>query len=1659
MTRKISTTFTIIILVLIAIATIWAMTAYTADLPNRISQHETMIFGQTRLVPGSQAAMRVVVRDSKNASPLPGADIRVSLQPEAGGQALTLYQGSTDALGTAEVSFKVPDDARPAEQNLLIETRSSLGSDVVERRVTLERDYRVLISSDKPLYQPGQAIHLRVLALSAFDLRPAAGQNLELVIADGKGNKVFRQQLVTSEYGTAAADFQLASEVNTGAYKISASLGNAASEKTVNVEYYSLPKFEVDLTTGQDFYLPGEHVAGQLQADYFFGKPVAGGQVSLQGYTFDVERSDVFEIQGSTDSSGTFQFDFDLPTYLAGSSLEGGLGRFYLQATVIDQAEHSETSNLSLPVAQNALLIEAIPEGGQFRPGVENILYVLTSYPDGSPAETDLTITASGQPLTASTGAYGLAEVRLTPSDPYLQIAIAARDRQGRTAQQEFYFEGEYSQEAVLLRPDKPVYRVGETMNLTVLTSQPNGNVYLDIIREGQTVSTRSVSVGAGQTQVAVDLTPDLYGTLELHAYKVLRSGTISRDTRLVVVDNAADLNLALTLGQDTYRPGETANLGIQVNGQDGSGAQAAVGLAIVDELVFALAEQDPGFAKLYFLLEQELLTPRYDLHGFSVPDLVSGVPVSSQPFVTAIEDAAQASLAASIPTGNAFSLQANSHAEAMRKALDRQEQYFGTISKGLFGLFLALPLVVLLITLIALIRARRLSQSLALVFGLVIALILVVLLAPLGQAAAWVQTPVERLSYMMDWLTGEGEAWLLVLGLTGVLGYLGLLIQAFRGRDNSLLALLGLSFLALVVLGFLAFNASQANLNPDETALLWGLLIFALLPFAYLLRFADFAVQRKPLLAAAALAVSLLVLFGTLPALAMGSFNRQVGAFRNDVVFDGDVVMEEAMPMMGLAPVPTMAAGMIEAPAAAKGLDEPESGAQPAAEPPRLRQFFPETMLWLPEAVTDAEGRLDLEIPVADSITTWRMTALASTQDGRLGSATAPLRVFQDFFIDLDLPLALTVGDEISVPVGVFNYLAEPQSVRLELEPADWFELLDEPEKVIDIAANDISVVYFRVRALQFGSQPFKVTAWGSQMSDAIQKEVRVYPDGKQLSFTSSDRLEVGSPVQKSVEIPPDAIPGTQSLLVKIYPGVLSQVVEGLDSILRMPNGCFEQTSSSTYPNVLVLDYLQSTDQVAPETQLKAEEYINLGYQRLTTFEVSSSGGFSLFGQPPADRMLTAYGLQEFADMSRVHEVDPDLLRRAAEWLFSQQAADGSWENDRGLVHESTWSSLGNDRLPVTAYIVWSLVDAGFVADGRTTNGLAYIQENQTQAEDPYVLAMVANALVAADQQAGRELKPVTISVLDRLAGLAQQDGSSASWRSEVATFMGGEGQTSSIETTALAALALLRSDQHPELANQALTFLVRQKDSFGTWHSTQTTVLALKSLLESVRSGSEDMDASVTVTLNGGQTHTVQVNAENYDVVQLLQFEDINPGRANVVAIQVEGKGSLMYQISGSYYLPWDVLPQYGDLLPAQDLVSIDVAYDRTELAVNDTVDVGVKVSLNQPGGQAESALIDLGIPPGFNVQAEDLAALVASYKDVPQDYPLPTIERYELTGRQILVYVSNLSEGNPLSFSYRLQAKFPLVAQTPASTAYDYYNPDVAGELAPQTLVVLP
>ena len=206
------------------------------------------------------------------------------------------------------------------------------------------------------------------------------------------------------------------------------------------------------------------------------------------------------------------------------------------------------------------------------------------------------------------------------------------------------------------------------------------------------------------------------------------------------------------------------------------------------------------------------------------------------------------------------------------------------------------------------------------------------------------------------------------------------------------------------------------------------------------------------------------------------------------------------------------------------------------------------------PQAITDENGRVSLDIALADSITTWRLAATASSQRGELGTATAGIRVFQDFFVDLDLPVALTQNDEISIPVAVYNYLPQSQKVKLQIAKQSWFTLQDDAEKTLTIASNDIDVVYFRIKAVNFGMQKLKITALGDKMSDAIQREIRIYPDGKQFEATTSNWLK--NDTTQVVNLPAQSIAGASRIEVKIYPGIISQVVDGLDSILRMPFG-----------------------------------------------------------------------------------------------------------------------------------------------------------------------------------------------------------------------------------------------------------------------------------------------------------------------------------------------------------------------------------------------------------------------------------------------------------------------------------------------------------------------
>jgi len=709
----------------------------------------------------------------------------------------------------------------------------------------------------------------------------------------------------------------------------------------------------------------------------------------------------------------------------------------------------------------------------------------------------------------------------------------------------------------------------------------------------------------------------------------------------------------------------------------------------------------------------------------------------------------------------------------------------------------------------------------------------------------------------------------------------------------------------------------------------------------------------------------------------------------------------------------------------------------------PQVRSYFPEALYINPEIITDPNGRASISIPLADSITTWRMAMLASTAHGALGSGTSSLKVFQDFFVDLDLPVTLTQGDRVSIPVAVYNYSGARGDVGLQLRPEDWFSLVEDvPGKSLAVESGRVGGSQFTLEAKRIGK--FKLTL-ASRMTgggdragnkaDIVVREIEVIPNGREQSMVFNGRLETS--LRQDLAFPAASIPDASKIFVRLYPGPLSQVIEGMDAILRMPGGCFEQTSSSTYPNVLALDYMKRTKKLTPEVHAKAEGFIANGYQRLLTFEVPG-GGFSWFGNAPANKILTSYGLMEFADMAKVHDVDPKLIQRTQQWLAAQQQADGSWKPDTQFINEGATNRYNTDVLRITAYIAWSLENTGYQGPA-VEKARQFVANHMNGKIDTYTLAVLAN--FAADYGKDRDF---TRQAMQLLLDARTEKDEQAWWTAEE-TSVYARGESASIETTGLAVQALLKWGEASATAGKALRYIAAKKDASGTWGTTQATIMALRALLLSTEKGAADVRGTVEISLNGKPVEKLVLTPENNDLLHQFAFKGADAKGANTVEVRFDGKGGLAYQVVGRYFVPWNEKP-------ASEPLSIDVTYDRTRLAQDDIATATATVKNNLPKS-ANMVMVDLGIPPGFDLLSEDLQAL----QEKSAGQKSGRLEKFSQTATQAILYLNAIGPGETVTLRFRLRAKYPIRARTFQSRVYEYYDPAVNSVARPVQLEV--
>src|SRR5438105_2163347 len=475
------------------------------------------LLGQTSYIAGAPAALRIIVNDgTPGAMPIASGAIRVELlkrdtAPE------TLFAGKLDRRGSTNAEFRFPAGLT-GNASLRILAETPLGNAETTETVHVQDKVSLLLTTEKPIYQPSQTIHIRALALDRADHHAAASRKLTFELEDAHGNKVFRKETETDAFGVASAEVPLADEVNLGSWHLHAVMPSGsertldkAAEVTLQVERYVLPKFRVSINftlkdgKAQRDFRPGDHVTGTVEARYFFGKPVSEAKIDLKATAMDAATFEAGRAEGHTDAEGKYKFDLTLPTYFAGRSGSQSAAAVVIEATVRDTAGHDETRGEPITVSQSPLLIQAVPEAGQLVPRLENLVYVMTSYPDGTPAQTTVHLhSKDGSPQAIETGTNGVGVIRLPGNAANEQLRFDADDHRGKGASASLRLQIRSGEDQVLLRTDRAVYRPGETMKVDVISTKAQGTAYVDVIKGGQTVLTRDVDFDAGRAELAI---------------------------------------------------------------------------------------------------------------------------------------------------------------------------------------------------------------------------------------------------------------------------------------------------------------------------------------------------------------------------------------------------------------------------------------------------------------------------------------------------------------------------------------------------------------------------------------------------------------------------------------------------------------------------------------------------------------------------------------------------------------------------------------------------------------------------------------------------------------------------------------------------------------------------------------------------------------------------------------------------------------------------------------------------------------------------------------------------------------------------------------------------------------------------------------------------
>ena len=714
---------------------------------------------------------------------------------------------------------------------------------------------------------------------------------------------------------------------------------------------------------------------------------------------------------------------------------------------------------------------------------------------------------------------------------------------------------------------------------------------------------------------------------------------------------------------------------------------------------------------------------------------------------------------------------------------------------------------------------------------------------------------------------------------------------------------------------------------------------------------------------------------------------------------------------------------------------------------PGTLRKDFRVLAFWVGSIITDKNGRARTEITLPESLTTYRIMAVAADKQSRFGWAQNEIRINKPLMLTPAFPRFLAAGDKALFGGVVHNQAKTGGPATVTIKSLDPSVIAFAEEKsTITVPPGGSAEVRFNAEAKSLGTARVQMRVTMGRENDAFED---VIPVRLLESPETAAAYGTASPTStETLELPKNVLPGYGGMTVELASTAMVGLSEGARYLVEYPYGCGEQKSSRTLALMLVSELGQAFELPGIDAK-RGKEYAQGGLRELADFQCAS-GGFSFWaGECTMVSPYLTANIVHVLHRGRTlgYTVDKDVLERAYSYL-EQNLAEPRPENEGFMPSYTSWQ----------AFSVKVLAEGGRNVDSHINRLHGYADRMPV-----FGIAFLADALVAKKERGARldDLhRRLTNAVLPE-AGTAHVEELKDPY---LAWFW-----SSNVRSTAIVLGTLVRHGENKELVTKMVRWLMRARKG-ERWDNTQENAWALSSLIDYYRKYESEVPDFTAVVLIGQEALVRepfkgrQTDAKSRQIPMNQVLAKGTPGQQLPVVFTREGTGTLF----------WMMRLRYATSLLRRDALNAGFHVERsyrlqngktnaTSFKAGDLIEVTVRLrNTKERKFVAVTDPIPAGTEPVETWFATTATALVEHQSREEHRswrwWERGGFDHVERHDDHVNLFATRLSEGSH-EFTYLVRATTAGTFTVSPTHAEEMYEPEVFGRNATTTVEVKP